>query len=91
MGRKAHPKVWEGLEGQLGGFEDHSHDREGLGGPPGGPAGVGRPSQRSWKGQEAQPKVREGSGDPSKGLGGAKKPTRIPGRSREAHSEFQAG
>ena len=32
--------------------------QEGSGGPPGGPKGIERPSQRSGKGREVLPKVR---------------------------------
>ena len=45
----------------------HPEVREGLGGPPGGPGVVGRPTLRSGRGWEANPVVREGSGGPPGG------------------------
>ena len=43
--------------------------REGSGGPPGGPGGVGRYTLSFGRGQEAIPEVREGSGGTPRGTG----------------------
>ena len=67
-GRKSHLHVREGSGGPTGA-------PVGVKGPPKGPVGVGRPTQRSWRGQE-------GSESPTGGLGGSEgdvKPTRSPG------------
>ena len=52
----------------------HPEVRLGSGGPPEGPVGVGRPTQRSERGQEAHQDVREGSGRPPGGSRGVKRP-----------------
>ena len=57
-GREAHPEVRKA----------HLEVQEGLGGPPKGPVGVGRPSRWFGRGREAHSKVRDGSSGPPGGL-----------------------
>ena len=59
--------------------------------PPGGPGGVGRPTQRSESGWEALPEVQEGLGSPAGGLGGVGRGNRWAGRLRESVPEVLEG
>ena len=61
--------------------------REGSGGTPRGPGGVGRYTQRCRRSQEAHQKVQEGSGVPPVGPGGVGRPTRRFWMRQEAHTE----
>ena len=64
-------------------------------GPPGGPGGISRPSQRSsWRSgryEQALPEVRNGLGGPSKGPEGVVRPSKQSGRGQEALSEVLEG
>ena len=66
MGWEAHLEVCEGSVGASGGpvgfGRAHPEVQERLKGPPEGEGGVGRPTRRSGKGQEAHPVVQDGSG-----------------------------
>ena len=82
-------------ERQGGVREAHLEVRDRSGDPSGGPRGigslpgsmgqVGRPTRRSRRDQEANPKVQEGSGGPPGVLGGVGRPVQSTERGREAH------
>ena len=83
------------LEAPVKVWEDLPEVREGLGGPFGGPVGVGRPSRRTRRSLEDL-KVREGSGGPPASLVWVGSPSRRFGwggeafpKIREAVPEFQ--
>ena len=61
----------------------------GLGGPPGQPEGVRRPSWSARRGWESLPEGREGSG--REGSGGVRKPSRRTGKCMEALSGVYGG
>ena len=61
--------------------------REGSRGHPGGPAGVGSPSQRAERGRESLPEGRDGLGHSPVGLGGVGTPSWKAVRGRESPKE----
>ena len=77
MSHKEGQEEWEALQ----------ESQEWLGGPSGGPAVVGRPSQRARRGQQAYLVGRKGLG----GLGGFGRPFWRARRHQEAHPEGREG
>ena len=77
MGREANCEVRDGSGGPA----------EGLGGPPVGTRGVGRPTRRYRTGRESHPNVRAESGSSPGSPGGVGRPTRRTKGGRECHPE----
>ena len=90
-GQEALQEGWKGREAFREGRETLPQGRQGSREPPGGLAGVRRPSRRAERGREFLPEGRERWGRPPRGLGGVGRLSWRAGTGQEALLEGQEG